>query len=755
MKHRRLKKMLALSLTLGLLAGALGACGKENGSPENLPPSSVEPDAGPSEKGRYVEQEVTLPPAISEDGILQMFKSEDKLHLLTSKSEDGMITLREWELQEGNFQDVTEDWLAEMSFPDSGWIDVKLISGADTRYLYAAYIAEEGFLGHLWKGSGNSATEITPEKWSAPDDDTGVFDMVQGLAALNDGTLAVSSLFSLDILSGENGQVLESESPDSLYDGILSDGKDLFLLSTGGEGPRIQRRMNAKKEDTVRIPFAVGASSPGASADAVFAVGGGSGFFLDILSDGTLIAASENGIFRLAGGDPEANWEQLAEGNETDFSTPGFWGLHMNALEDGGIYALFQSDAGQKLNCYRYDPEAVSGPKQRLTVYSLYENTLLKQAAALYHKAHPEISIDLQYEYSLYGSDVVDYDSVYKKLNTMLLGDDAPDLLVMDHLNAESFISKGMLENLEDVIRPLEDSGELLSNITQAYAREDGTRYVVPLEFSFRLAMGRDIPAESMCSLEALADFLSRADSSYMGPRTTPELVNLFYPFFCDTIVRDKQLDRESLSQYLHWLKAIADNCGLIDSHPEGEPAYGMFDLSGKAKLAFYQLNGFSDCILPMSMIDYIKGDFAALENRFIPSAQLAVCKTCSAPDVAKDFLRFALSLQVQNSDTCQGFPVNRTALETLARKDRSNEQIVLVITDEEGGSLNFEGKPYSAEKADRLIQIAETLDRPVKEDEKIREVLTEYLADYLRGSRPLEETVEKIEDALKMYLAE
>lgn len=762
MEHAKMRKLLALSLSLGLLAGALGACSKADSSQENPPlsagktdPGSSENDSGAPEKGRYVEQEVVLPPEISEDGILQMFKSQDRLHLLTSKSEDGLISLREWELQEGDFQDVTEDWLAEMSFPDSGWIDIKLASGAGARYLFAAYITEEGFLGHLWKGNGSQAEEITPEKWSAPNDETGVFDMVQGLASLDDGTLAVSSLFSLDILSGKDGQVLESESPDSLYDGILSGGKDLFLLSTGSEGPQIERRTNAKKEDSILIPFAVGASPAGASADGAFAIGGGSSFFLDILSDGTLIAASENGIFRLTKGDPEAQWEQLAEGTETDYSSPGFWGLHMNALEDGSIYALFQSDAGQKLNCYRYDPDAASGPQQRLTVYSIYENTLLRQATALYHKAHPEISIDLRYEYPLYGSEDVDWDSVYKRLNTMLLGDDAPDLLVMDHLNAESFISKGLLENLEDVIRPLEDSGELLSNITQTYVREDGSRYVVPLEFSFKLAMGRDIPSESMCSLEALADFLSRADSSYMGPRTASGLVNLFYPFFCDTIVRDKQLDREFLSQYMQYLKAISDNCGLIDSYPEGETAYGMFDLSGKAKLAFYQPSGFSDCVLPMTMVDYIKGDFAALENRFIPSAQLAVCKTCNSPDVAKDFLRFALSLQVQNSDTYQGFPVNRAALAELAGKDRSNEFLELTIMDEEGGFLNFEGKPYSAEKAERLMRIAETLDRPVKEDEKIREVLTEYLADYLRGSRPLEETVDKIEAALKMYLAE
>ncbi|MCM1024874.1 MAG: hypothetical protein NC432_00420 [Roseburia sp.] len=761
MKHTKWKRRLALALSLGLLTGALGGCGKSDEPAGNDSSPSRQSDSAPSEKGRYVEEEIPLPPELAEETALQMFRSGNRLHLLTTRTEGENTALREWELQEEEFQDVTESWLAEMIFPGTDWLEAKRTDGSDgQRYLYAAYLSEDGFLGHLWKAVGSSAVEITPEKWIAPDADTGIFDMVQELAALEDNTLAVSSLFSLELLSGEDGSVLESEAPDSFYDDLLVQGKDLYLLSSDSSGTWIEKRPNAKKSDSVLIPFAPGtegeaSASTGGSSENSFSIGGGGSFFLDILPDGSLIAAEENGIYRLPGGDPESQWELLAEGADTDFSLPDLWCLGLNALEDGSIYALFQSSEAQKLNRYRYDPDAVSAPRQSLTVYSVFENTLLKQAAVLYHKAHPEISIQLQYEYSLDSSEIPDYDSVYKKLNTLLLGDGAPDLLVVDHLNAESYLSRGLLENLEDVIRPLEDSGELLSNITQTYLREDGTRYIVPLEFGLQLALGRDIRSEDMKTLETLAGFLSHAQGSYMGPQTTEELVSLFYPFFCDEIVREKQLDKETLGKYLEYLKAIADNCGLIESHPEGESSYGMFDLVGRAKLAFYPANGFADCLLPMAMAEYIKGDFAAFENRFLPSAQLAICKTCSDPEAAKDFLRFALSLQVQSSDTYRGFPVNRAALEELARKDRSNSILSILLMDEEGGALNFEANPYSAETAERLLQAIEALERPVKEDDKIREVLSECLGDYLRGSRPLEETLSKIEDALKMYLAE
>ena len=58
-------------------------------------------------------------------------------------------------------------------------------------------------------------------------------------------------------------------------------------------------------------------------------------------------------------------------------------------------------------------------------------------------------------------------------------------------------------------------------------------------------------------------------------------------------------------------------------------------------------------------------------------------------------------------------------------------------------------------ETADRLAAMCETLDKPVKEDAKIRQVLAECLGEYLKGAQSEEETVQKIEEELKMYLAE
>lgn len=753
MKKKKSSKLLAVLLALGLVTGALSACGKEP-SEDGKTPGSEDGSVAAQTQGRYVEKEVALPSELADWSLIQMSAEGDALYLLASRQQDEKTILREWCYQDGSFTDVTPDWLASMELPAADWVDLKLIRGAgDTQYLYAGYTEDDdSFRGHLWKGTEGEASEITPEKWTIPDEDWGGYEMIQGLAALDNGTLVSLSYTYLDILSAEDGSVLESEPASTVYEGnLVTDGENVYLCSSDASGSQIEKRRDGRGADSLILPF----PAAGGSESNVFTFGGSGSLFLDVLKDGTLIAGGENGLFRLPGTAAEEEWEQLMPGIETDFSMPDCWCLNLAALENGGIYALFETEEGQKLNFYEYDTNAVSEVTQVLKLYTVYESALLKQAAAMYHKEHPDTVITIEYEYPMYFFDTPDYDAVYQKLNTMLLGDNAPDLMVMDHLNMDSYASRGLLADLNNVVKPLEENGELLSNITGSYVREDGSRYIVPLQFSFPLALGRDISVEDMRSIESLAAFLAQTDYSYMGTQTVSELVDLFYPYFCDKIVDGKQLDQERLGHYLDCLKTIADNCGIIATRPENEQSYGMWDLAAKAKFALTQADGFTSCMFPMSMTDYIKGDFTAFENSFIPSAQVGICAKTEKLDAAEDFLRFLLSEQVQDKDGSRGFPVNARSLQNHAEKDRSDLRASTMIMAEDGSYLEFDSKSYPRETAMRLTSICESLNTPIREDAKIREVLIECLGGYLDGSQSLEQTIQKMEDGLKMYLAE
>ena len=741
-------------LVMTILAGAVGGCGKSGGDndPTSGPETGNIADQG---QGRYVEKMEVLPGELDGWDILQIFEAGDRLHLLTSKQENGKTLLREWEKRESSFADVTESWLASMEIPGDSWMEAKLLrEESGGQYLYVGYL-EEDFMGHLWKGEGDTAKEITPEKWSVSNEDWGGYERIRGMAVLNNGTLAVLSYTSYDLLSGQDGSVIESEPLTNYYDeGIITDGENVYL----GVGGQIERRKEGKGSDAVMFPLPKGNNSTMViEMGGNFVSGGTENFSYDVQKNGTLIVAGEQGIFRLSDQTAEDGWEKLAEGIETDFALKDYWCEGLAAMEDGSIYALFEVNGVKKLNRYEYDPNGATKVTQVLKLYTICDNSLLKQAAVMYHKLHPEVRIDIQSEYPLYFNILGEQglDEIHTKLNTMLMGEEAPDILVLDHLNLEAYAKKGLLMDLEELIRPMEESGELLDNITSTYIREDGTRYAVPLQFAFSMALGRDIAPDQMSSMRALADFLSKEDQSYLGKQTTAQLVDLFYPYFCDEIVREKQLNKEALASYLEYLKAIGDNCGVIPVRPENESAYNMMDLLDSAKLTIEKAGGFSGCMFPVSIAEFIKGDFAAFENRFIPSVQVGICTKGKYQETAKDFIVFALSQQIQDMDYYGGFPVNRVSMEKQASKDRSEMAGSVMVTTENGDYVEFEAKAFDEETMGRLVAICESLNKPVMEDVKIRQVLIECLGDYLQDSQSLDETIRKIEAGLKMYLAE
>lgn len=732
-------KLTAAAVSVFLAAGMLSGCGKEDTGIDSIPAVST---------GRYVEEEQELPDEWNGWTVKQLFTEDERLHFLIARERDGGLQLQEWEQQGDTFADVTESWLNTVPLPPQEWIQLKMMEdGNGVQYLFAEYAEEDSYRGHLWRSDGETALDITPEKWTVPDEQYGYYEFVYGIAALNNGTLAVNSSSSIDLLYGEDGSVLESEAAAGYYaETVLSDGENIYLFSIGSGDAvtEVEKRPGGKSGAAEKIPF-----------------GQGSAGSVCVVEDGTLISADPDGIFRCAAG--ESDWEKLVAGTETNFSLVNCWCIGLAALKDGRVYALFSnSDGTMKLNKYEYDPDAVTEVAETLKLYAVEENYLLQNAVALYHREHPEIVIEVEYGFTYndkYSDKELDYNEIYQKLNTMLMTDEAPDILVMDHLKIDSFEEKGLLADINDVVGAMEENGEVLSGITGSYVKEDGGRYVVPLQFAFTYITGRDITAADMQSLESLAAFLSGKSESYLGAQTVEELVEKFYPYFCDDIINGKELDKEVLKEKLEALKEIADNSGIVAQHDDNSGrsghCYNIWDLASRAKLAIDEGNGFNGCMFDVAITDYIKGDFAAFESSFTPLLQIGICTKSKYQDTAKDFLSFALSEAVQGTDYYSGFPINTACLEKLAAADRSDKGAETTIETEDGGEEIFEILDYSQETAGKLLDLCKALVKPKKEDEKIREVLTESLGDYLSDAETVEDAIVKIEAGLKMYLAE
>ena len=749
--NNNMQKGIALATCMAIVMGLLTGCGKKNDLQIAASPDEVQ-------KGRYVETELSLPEEWKDKNISQIFRSGDELHFLVAGGSEGQTTLEEWKLGEGDtLTEVTKDWLKAL--PEGKDLEnsdsFTLLQDAEgNQYLYGnCYRDEESSSAHLWKEVDGNALDITPQKWLEPMDMDGYrfYDTPQYVTLTEDGLLVGLSYFSLDVVLAQDGSLVSSQESDSLIDsGTLADNKwvsavgDTLYLAQADE----QGNVNGLLQ--MQLDGSNGAKSKG---EIPFSQDSYSSAYFSVLEDGTVYAADADGFFRCDVGD--TNWQKLLQGIDTGFSLSDQWCRDIVALSDGSVYAWFGSESGDKIMIYRYDPDAVTEVTEELTLYTVEESFFLQQAAVQYHKQHPEILIHVDAAISMTDkySGNADYQQIYQDLNTSLTSGNGPDLMVMDHLKLDTYASKGLLLDLQEILQPMEEDGTLLSNITTTYQEADGRRYAVPLQFGLLLAVGRDVQPEEMSSMDAIAKAVSGKTESYMGDRTCGELVEEFYPLIVDDILQNRQVNRDTLHPWLEDLKKIADNCGILPSRKEGRAA-NIWDLGSDVRLVLQETDGFNEAMMPYAVAELLNANVVSMENAFYPKMVLGINSRSEHVETAKEFLRFALSEELQSVDTYEGFPVNAKALETQAAADRSMAEAYTTY-DIDGSTAEFAIKAYSEETANHLMELCRAATLCLKEDTQIETSLTESLQAYLNGQASVEEAMDTVEGSLKMYLAE
>ena len=750
MKDRKRKgsrrSIAAIGGSVILVAGSLAGCGKAG--QDQAGGLSMEPV-----KGCYVETEVSLPDMWEDAKVRQIFRVEEQVHFLLQRNVEGNVALEEWSLGENaSFEEVTGNWLREVSFPWDAYIPLKLLQDqAGDQYLYACYPSEgeELYQGHLWRSQGDGAVEITPGQWTASLEEIGYYVYPEDLAVTGSGTLVCAMGQTLDTYLGQDGSLLDREEEAGTRDGELygpwmeSVGDYVYRYTCDNRNivTGIQVTKIGEKGQEQTIPFSQEKS--------------GSVYF-SVLPGGDMVAMGPDGLFFCQAGD--SNWIKQMDGADGAMGLLDVWCMGMAALPDGTVYGLFGSEQGIRLMQYRYDPDAVIQITETLRLYTVQESYLLQQAAALYHREHPEVLIQIESAWSIAEGHrgTPDYQDIFQKLNTELMAGNGADILVMDHLDVETYASKGLLVDLEGIVGPMEEDGTLLANITGEYRTKDGRRYVVPLQFGFTMAVGRGIPSREMHSMEALAETLPGKAVNCMGPQTVEELVDKFYPYFVGEIVKEKSLDKEALALHLEQLKKIADNCGILERRKEKDDrCYNIWDMASHASLAFHTVNGFQEAMWPVSVAAYVKGEYTCFEEAYQPKLEMGINSSSPNRERAEDFLRFALSGEVQDADYYEGFPVNAHSLEKLAAADRSNAEAYTSIDIGDGAADELAILDFSREEAAGILQMCRSLHVRYQEDKKIREELILALPGYLTGAQSLEETLGMVEKGLNMYLAE
>lgn len=512
----------------------------------------------------------------------------------------------------------------------------------------------------------------------------------------------------------------------------------------------------------------------------------GSGFsaYPFLGEDGSIYVAGPKGLYRhVINGDMV---EQVIDGSLSSLGDPSHSIMAMIENDDQEFFAAFSDGTVVR---YTYDADVSAVPEGRLTIYSLEEDAMVRQAIAAYHTACPDLYLD--YEIGMDGDGITREDAL-KKLNTRLLSGEGPDVLILDGMDIDTYVEKGVLLDLSDVVFGVDQSEGLYTNLIEPFSR-DGALFAVPMQFRIPMIGGHREVMRDIKDLRSIADMLEEErekspNANLLGVCSDSGIMKRFLPVCASSWkTEDGQLDEEKIREFLQQVKRIYDvqmngtpqeyivayqqNVRADGGEAHEANAYFLSMLStfyyeGESPFMFGELMdafGYLDIISAPKMEGFedtvcqkMTGQCA---NVYHPTVIVGINAATEDPEQAMELVRSMLSRSVQDTPH-EGLPINKGSLAEQFAYDEEElgddgGLYYMSSSGKDGKRLEMVIYPAQQEDIEELDRLIGQLDTPYLPDAVLEDVVLTVGGRYLSGDMELDEAVRSIKDRMAVYIAE
>lgn len=481
--------------------------------------------------------------------------------------------------------------------------------------------------------------------------------------------------------------------------------------------------------------------------------------------------------------------EQIIDGTTSTFGDPSVMLMDMMMLPVGEFEVLY---TGMKLYRYTYDPNVPTVPDQQIKVYSLVENTTVRQAVSMFQKARQDVYI--RYEIGMSGEDGVTREDAVRSLNTKMMSGEGPDILLLDGLPQASYEEKGILADLSGVAESMTGDAALFPNIVEA-CRKDGKLYALPIKIELPLLAGRPEDVQKVKDLDSLAAALEamrekNPEGALLGVRT-PEQLLYILSLSSSAAWTDESgnIDEKALEEFLTaaariWQAEVSgvpgEDLGVRDSgygalNEEYKQYYGNVPSSatsimiGAQQFAVGRVCGVDFEYDMLTTLEEQEEDFTfdvwsgQVKNGFITDTLVGISANSMDNELAVEFYRYLFGKELQDANVYDGITVNMASFEELKKNPRAG--LVEGADERAAGSISM-GSPDgdyfgiellwpTEEEFERLKGIISSVNRISTGDERIADTVYEIGARALEGGTTPKEAVREIVKKSAIYLAE
>lgn len=741
------RKAAAWLLILAAVTVMAAGCGPKPGGAEAGGADAPTADNGGTgdnsdvPRGRYVEQELAFPFDPSTEMMEAMMLSpEGDLLVLTYNQEMENRIYRMEDTGEWNMDEALT-----ASIPEGSML-LKMNGTKDAAYYYLTQ-GEERYIGKMAWGSQKMERLADPafEK-------DGIYNISDFLAA-DSGAVLFSLMDGKTVVwkpeDGGSLQLYQKNRNSTLNTSSTLVG-DTYI--TAGDLGFLAYDMETGKE-LETIPYQTGDSD----AEGSLAAGEGDDIYL----------CNAAGIHHMALGG--TMWETIVDGSLNSLSLPGIRISKMCVGKNNDFFVWYEKDENPVLAHYVYDPDTISVPTSTLTVYGLdlSEKYLIRQGAIRFQMENPDIRVEVidgrkQME-GMMDADII------RSLNEELLTGAGADVLVLDGLPGKSYIEKGILEDMSELLAPFTESGEIYRNLTGHFRRSDGSVYEVPVRVLFPVVYGEAGATASLSSLQAYLEYQESPGAGSISGKTVYENILRRLAFLYDQELWDDdgKLKEEELTDLLEAAMRTGEHSGARVLYPEDEDngagkRYNLVAENGFTTpdhLGIMAGDNQASLELPREMAE-MSLSFAVMREKgyplqsvnhtFYPEERVAINRNSRQKETAERFVTFLLSEQIQGEDVEDGFPVTRAGVERWKQR-----QIVMSYgTGNWDGLMIYGDYPTESERK-LLLDMIPDLNNPVVPDPTVLSIMAEESEGYFSGTQDLPAAVKAIISKVTLYRAE
>lgn len=443
------------------------------------------------------------------------------------------------------------------------------------------------------------------------------------------------------------------------------------------------------------------------------------------------------------------------------------------AVQGENIVVCTAGKSGSESNLYFLQKEQTkktekdktdTGKNTVLKIYSLKENSMIRSSLAFFRREHTDISINYTVGYT--GEDGFSVSDAIRKLNTEIMADEGPVIIVLDNLPVEEYISKGVLEPVTDIVNEKKD--EIFFNMIEGYNKESEI-FCVPTTFRIPVIIGNSevVSAESS---KAVIDQMEQQESPVLTRQDFPYAA--MYMFVTSDMVEKDGMNEEKLTAYYNDLLRLKEMGNVtdkivgesdysmnqtVDIFPYGESDVPSDIYFGEAKAGVGQI-AYADSYIKLNsarkqadiQFDYLNKSGG---NYYIPTEVLGINSRSSYKDAAKEFLSLYLTEEVQNTNT-MGFSINRNSMRNSAAVTDSPQYYSTIYKNLEDTS-GLDLYTLSTDEFNELLQFVELADTPVRVDAVVTETVMEQADKILYEGLDVQTAVKTVCDKINLYLKE